>query len=197
MVRTEESRFSRDNCWMLLGNLWGSGGNKFWLTHVKESLDGMTDEYMQTSVFVGDCRYGKGVFAARKFLPSEEILKFQGPEIDLSTVLRKGDHAGNPLQIGFDRYLDLEPPGNLVNHSCEPNAGISHNSTLIAIREIGKGEEIFYDYSTTMGDGGWTMVCECGSESCRKIITDFRLLPPPPKEPIWMPVSCSPTSSKN
>lgn len=139
----------------------------------------MTDENIQTNVFVGDCRYGKGVFAARKFLPSEEILRFKGTEIDLSTVLTKGQHAGDPLQIGFDLYLDLEPPGNLVNHSCEPNAGISHNSTLIAIREIGKGEEIFYDYSTTMGDGGWTMVCECGSENCRNIITDFRHLPLP------------------
>lgn len=164
-----------DAAWKLVG----FGGAKFWLTHVKESLDGMNDENIQANVFVGNCRYGNGVFAARRFLPREEILRFQGPEIDLSIVLTKGDHASDPLQIGIDRYLDLEPPGKLVNHSCKPNAGISQNNTLIAIKEISQGEEIFYDYSTTMGDGGWTMDCLCGEQNCRGTITDFRHLPPP------------------
>jgi hypothetical protein len=48
---------------------------------------------------------------------------------------------------------------------------------MIAIRDIGIGEEICYDYSTTMAEGFWTLQCRCGAESCRGLVTDFELLP--------------------
>ena len=39
------------------------------------------------------------------------------------------------------------------------------------------GEELFWDYSTSMLERHWTMICNCGNQNCRKIITDFDLLP--------------------
>jgi hypothetical protein len=47
---------------------------------------------------------------------------------------------------------------------------------LIALKAIEPGEEIRFDYSTTISDG-WTMLCLCGSPSCRGLVKAFQLLP--------------------
>ena len=73
----------------------------------------------------------------------------------LPQVRAKGGAAANALQIGVNRYLDLDEPGRLVNHSCDPNAAIREELLLVAIRDIQIGEEIRFDYSTTISDG-WT-----------------------------------------
>ena len=68
-------------------------------------------------------------------------------------------------------------PDRYLNHSCDPNAGIVDNRRLVAIRAIAAGEEIRFDYSTTMAEDFWTLECRCGSPLCRGTVTDFRLLP--------------------
>jgi hypothetical protein len=85
------------------------------------------------------------------------------------------------LQIGPDLYIG-ESGGvdDLFNHSCEPNAGVIISGTtaeLRAIRAITPGEEIAFDYSTTLDEGDFTMVCRCGLPSCRGVIGDGRDLP--------------------
>ncbi|MGA7903769.1 MAG: SET domain-containing protein-lysine N-methyltransferase, partial [Terrimicrobiaceae bacterium] len=89
----------------------------------------------------------------------------------------KGIRECDPLQIGPGIYMDIKPPGVFVNHSCAPNAGIRDDVKLVAITEIGAGEEIFYDYSTTMCNEHWTLACLCGTTLCRGNIGDFRELP--------------------
>lgn len=54
--------------------------------------------------------------------------------------------------------------------------------TLVAIRPIASGEEITWDYSTTMSEDDWEMDCNCGAPSCRKRIRDFKYLPPKLRE---------------
>ena len=39
------------------------------------------------------------------------------------------------------------------------------------------GEEIRFDYSTTMLERAWELNCACGSPRCRGLIQDFDLLP--------------------
>ena len=73
--------------------------------------------------------------------------------------------------------MDIGPPGVFVNDSCAPNAGIRDDVRLVAITEIRDGDEIFYDYSTTMSENHWTLVCLCGSSLCRGKIGDFKDLP--------------------
>ena len=107
----------------------------------------------------------------------EEILRFSGSLINLEEVIAKGARQCDPLQIGPALYLDIGPPGVLVNHSCVPNAGIRDDVRLIAIADIDSGEEIFYDYSTTMNEDHWTLACLCGSSSCRGRVGDFKYLP--------------------
>jgi hypothetical protein len=48
---------------------------------------------------------------------------------------------------------------------------------LFTLREILPGEELLWDYSTSMFERHWTMRCHCGCKECRHVITDFDLLP--------------------
>ena len=130
------------------------------------------------AIYVDKCALGVGVFAARDFFEGELLFRFTGPIITLSTAIEKGEAEGNVLQIAPATYIDLEPPGVFANHSCEPNAGLRDLVSGFALRPIARGEEIVYDYSTTMSEQRWTMRCHCGAPTCRGVITDFHDLPP-------------------
>jgi hypothetical protein len=74
------------------------------------------------------------------------------------------------LQVEENQYLvslsDCEPP-DYVNHSCDPNAGLSGQITLVAMRDIQPGEEITYDYAMSDGSPYDEFNCSCGSPHCR------------------------------
>lgn len=122
----------------------------------------MTIEETPAQVFIADCELGRGVFAAKAFAEGETILRFTGQMIRYPDTVAKGDAEANPLQVGRDTYIDLEVPGVIVNHSCEPNAGIHGDVVLVALRPISLGEEIRYDYSTTMWEAPPTGRCLAG-----------------------------------
>jgi SET domain-containing protein len=128
--------------------------------------------------YVDSCAVGRGLFAAEPIAAGTEILRFTGPVLTLNEVRARGAAAANALQIGIDRYLYLDEPGRFVNHSCAPNAAVLGDTSLAAIRAIPAGEEIRFDYSTTVSDG-WTMACRCGSTECRGLVVAFQLLPEP------------------
>lgn len=128
-------------------------------------------------IATGRGNLGSAMFAGQDIKEGEEILRFVGRRITFEEAVAKGERQSDTLQIGDDLYLDLEEPGRSVNHSCDPNAGIADDLRLVAIRDIEKGEEIRFDYSTTMAEDYWTMECHCGSASCRGVVKDFKDLP--------------------
>lgn len=127
--------------------------------------------------YIAQCTFGKGIFAKKFIKKGEEIFKFTGNLINFKQTLERENNFGDPLQIGKDLYLNLEEPMRFINHSCNPNAGIKNNVVLIAFDDIRKGEEIYFDYSTTMDEDHWVMQCKCGNANCRNIIKDFKYLP--------------------
>lgn len=129
------------------------------------------------AIYVAKCALGRGVFAGRDFQEGDLLFRFAGPVISLAQAINKGDSEGNVLQIGPRTYIDLEPPGVFANHSCEPNAGVRDLVSGYALRPISRGEEILYDYSTTMSEQRWSMRCRCGTPSCRDVIGDFHDIP--------------------
>jgi hypothetical protein len=74
------------------------------------------------------------------------------------------------LQVEENQYLvslsDCEPP-DYVNHSCDPNAGLSGQIALVAMRDIERGEEITYDYAMSDGSPYDEFACSCGTPHCR------------------------------
>lgn len=131
---------------------------------------------MAPRIQIGDCDVGRGVFAEEPISAGAEILRFTGPLLTLNEVRSHGPLAANALQIDIDRYLYLDEPGRLINHSCAPNAGVRDDIRLVALRDIPAGEELRFDYSTTVSDG-WTMSCRCGTVECRGLVVAFQLLP--------------------
>ncbi|MBX4199254.1 SET domain-containing protein [Candidatus Parcubacteria bacterium] len=133
---------------------------------------------------VGQNHYGKAVFAARNYKKGDAIVMFSGPIVDRKNVPKN-------LFGQNDRYVQISPtkfmgPSNttddLINHSCDPNAGLKFTDfgvMLVAIKTIKAGDEITWDYSTTLYRNKWTMQCLCNSKKCRKTIKEFKFLPEP------------------
>ncbi len=130
-------------------------------------------------VVVAPALHGMGVFATARFVAGDVIFHMEGREVTEEELETEGYTDGYPLQIGPDAYYRLAHIPEMVNHACVPNAGIRPDLTLVALRDIQIGDEITYDYSTTMleGEDGWTMRCGCGDAACRATIGDFTDLP--------------------
>ena len=114
---------------------------------------------------------GKGVYAL-KAIPKNEILAVWGGEVVTGQQFNALDRDSKrlALQIEENQYLVSTQEGvaDWINHSCQPNAGISGQVTLVAIREIKVEEEICYDYAMTDGSDYDEFTCGCHSEFCRK-----------------------------
>jgi uncharacterized protein len=131
-----------------------------------------------STVEIGTSPLGRGLFAVQSFRPGQPILVLTGPVLDQAQVFSLGCDRDFAIRIGPDEYLATMPPGRYANHSCDPNTGITNDRKLIALRLIEPGEEIRFDYSTTMSGDHWTMECRCGQPACRRVVLDFHHLPP-------------------
>ena len=69
-------------------------------------------------------------------------------------------------------------PSHLPNSKQRKLAtGIRSKVSLVALRNLKKGEEITIDYSTVEGDPLWKMACACRTRQCREIIKSIQFLP--------------------
>jgi uncharacterized protein len=113
---------------------------------------------------------GFGLYAVEPIEAGELLVRWGG------AVLGRSGFAGLPaalraitLQIDDDRFLVPIHPcaADRVNHSCEPNAGMSGPFSLVALRVILPGEEMCYDYAMSDGSDYDEFECHCGAPSCR------------------------------
>ena len=135
----------------------------------------------KSSLILKKSKNGQGVFANKNFKKGEKIVEFTGKLLAYEEFPKHyiplEEHC---VQIGRNIYLG--PSGGIddfFNHSCAPNSGLlikGKKAFLIAIKNIKKGNEIAWDYSTTMDEDCWEIKCSCGSKNCRKKIRDFKYL---------------------
>jgi len=130
-------------------------------------------------------KYNLGAFA-KEFIKKGEIIHVLDGERVSEIVCDKMIEDGllnndDPLQIDKDYYYILDKVSRSFNHSCEPNSGLKGESTLFAIKDIQPGEEITYDYSTTVYPANYTFTtmtdCLCGSPNCRKALGNVLSIP--------------------
>lgn len=143
--------------------------------------------YHHPSLYVQDYgTKGRGLTAGKR-VDAGEILVITAGYIVETKELATLQKPLHPFQIERNHLLapwseDQLDGIFLVNHSCEPNAGVRGQVTLVALKNIGEGEEITYDYVMTDSDPNgietYRMECQCGKASCRKIISDFDWLKP-------------------
>ncbi|MDE1828596.1 MAG: SET domain-containing protein [Candidatus Micrarchaeota archaeon] len=131
---------------------------------------------------------GKGIFATKDIRKGQLIFVMKGERITFKQMVKRvnqgAERGSDPLQIGAKTYLDLDEFSRVFNHSCNPNSFIRGKDELVSIRNIKSGEEITFDYSSTMDDnyqnasrGIWTNRCRCGATNCRGSVDQFRFLP--------------------
>ena len=42
------------------------------------------------------------------------------------------------------------------------------------MKNIRRGEEVTFDYSTSEGENGWYLICHCENKNCRRIIGSYK-----------------------
>lgn len=137
---------------------------------------------IRESLYLSPGLQDQGVFSKIPIRPQEIILEFTG-KILKSEELPPISSSSEDRYLQIDRDTYMGPSGSFddyINHSCDPNTGLIFRSGhifLVALRDIPSGEEITWDYSTTMDEDDWEIPCICRSSLCRGRIGDFKYLP--------------------
>lgn len=115
----------------------------------------------------------RGVFAVAPFARGELIAVWGGKIMPGSLVGQLGNLLRCAVQVEEDLFLvsSVEGPSDWINHSCEPNAGLSGQLVVVALRDIQPGEQICYDYAMSDGLPYDEFDCNCGERACRGRVT--------------------------
>lgn len=129
--------------------------------------------------------HGTGVYAARKIPAGTRIFEYVGEIISADEADHR--HPVNPddpfhtffFALSNGTVIDGNVGGNdakWINHSCEPNCETEESDDfrvfIVALRDIGRGEELYYDYGLVLDERLTKTVkeqyrCLCGTPSCR------------------------------
>jgi SET domain-containing protein len=120
---------------------------------------------------------GRGLFARRRIRKGEIVALKGGHVYDARTLAKvKKRIAVSYIQIA-DRFFigaltaaEVARNKIFINHSCAPNLGIRGQITYVALRDIGAGEELTYDWAMEEHGRGRTL-CRCGARRCRRVLT--------------------------
>jgi SET domain-containing protein len=128
---------------------------------------------------------GKGMFALEPIREGETVVVWGGKLFTREDVKLGKAAKGSVSAVDGRLYLagdvnEFPPdPSNFMNHSCDPNVWMKDEITLVARRDIEKGEELTGDYAMWEADEQYiaSWACDCGSPTCRKRLTgkDWRL----------------------
>jgi len=113
---------------------------------------------------------GNGIFSLEPIKKGELVAVFGGVVYEWDAFIHLPDRERSLcIQVEDHHFLVPRPigEGDYVNHSCNPNAGLSGQIGLVAMRDIKIGEEVCFDYamSDTMPYDEFN--CGCGSLNCR------------------------------
>lgn len=118
---------------------------------------------------------GWGSYANERIASGEAVAGFGGWMVDQATLAgMSADRRSRSIQVDNDLYLvsgAVPEPGDMLNHSCEPNCGINGSAVVMAMRDIEVGEELTFDYAMTDASDYDEFTCLCNERSCRGLVT--------------------------
>ena len=118
---------------------------------------------------------GWGSFATAPIIKGETVAAFGGwvmTHAQLESLSLDRQHRS--IQIDADLYLvsdETPEPGDMLNHSCEPNCGLAGSQILVAMRDIEPGEELSFDYAMCDASDYDEFRCLCGTTTCRGVVS--------------------------
>lgn len=118
---------------------------------------------------------GYGVYA-REAISAGELLVIWGGDIVTGEQLHQLPDYQQVHGIQVEENVYQVPtvendPADLINHSCAPNAGLSGQIALVAMRPIAPAEEVTFDYAMSDGSPYDEFECGCGTSTCRRYVT--------------------------
>jgi hypothetical protein len=123
-----------------------------------------------------------GVFAAQPVKMGETLMAFGGQPVSQQEADEGPYRSRSVWIVAGDLYLALPESDTApsldenLNHSCDANAWLADEVTLVARRDIAAGEEITMDQGTWNFDETEYTVdaedCTCGSPDCRVRLTE-------------------------
>ena len=120
---------------------------------------------------------GRGLIAVAPIAAGELVAIKGGHIVSTAALASLPERLRNSeVQIADGFHLaaadeaEYEPVMLFLNHSCEPNVGFAGNTVLVDMRDISPDEELTTDYAL-FDDHDETMRCQCGTPSCRGIIS--------------------------
>ncbi len=118
---------------------------------------------------------GWGSFVTEPIRKGETVAAFGGWSMDRAALATLSeDRQARSIQIDDDLYLvsnETPEAGDMLNHSCEPNAGLSGSILVVAMRDIEVGEEVTFDYAMCDASDYDEFACQCGVPTCRGTVT--------------------------
>ena len=117
---------------------------------------------------------GNGIFAQQILRKGELLAVFGGIVYEWDTFVCLPElERSLCIQVEDNLFLVPRPigDGDYVNHSCDPNAGLSGQIALVAMRDIQPGEEICFDYAMSDTVPYDEFECNCGATNCRRSVT--------------------------
>lgn len=117
--------------------------------------------------------HGAGVYTTHPISSGAHVLEYTGPRLPVRQT--DGMYADSEVTylFGMDggkTVIDGFGMAAFVNHSCRPNCEtdqIKGRIWIIALRDIGAGEELTYDYNIYDAEPGENSPCRCGAADCR------------------------------
>jgi hypothetical protein len=118
---------------------------------------------------------GFGVYATKPVQQGELLMVWGGRVVDEQSLeALPATTRRHSVQVEEGLYLvPIGPaePADYLNHSCDPNAGMSGQIAVVALRDIAPGEEVCIDYAMCDGSPYDEFVCACQMPNCRKQVT--------------------------
>jgi uncharacterized protein len=113
---------------------------------------------------------GNGIYALQPIFKGELVAVFGGVVYEWDAFIHLSERERS-LCIQVEDRLFLVPrpigEGDYVNHSCNPNAGLSGQIGLVAMRDIKMDEEVCFDYAMSDTMPYDEFDCGCGNTNCR------------------------------
>lgn len=118
---------------------------------------------------------GHGLIAREPIPAGERLLVWGGAIVDHDQLTALPDLLQRrSVQVDEGLYLVTpiaDEPADFINHSCDPNAGLQGQLTVVAMRDIARGEEVCFDYAMTDASPYDQFDCSCDTPLCRGRVT--------------------------
>jgi hypothetical protein len=133
-------------------------------------------------IIKGNAIAGYGIYATKPLQPREVIFKGEGRSQRIITRRHVEENWPDNEKLTFRRYA--YPISNEVfllwdndpaewgpqNHCCQPNTAYD-GLNVIALKQIGPGEELTLDYTSFLDENMEPFQCSCSAPNCRGLVT--------------------------